>query len=688
MKHDSEDFDPTAEPIRPLSPIEDYALIGDLHTAALISRSGAIDWLCMPRFDSPTMFAALLDSPEAGHWTLSPASDVIRVEREYLPGTFVLRTVWHTSDGEAEVLEFMPLHDRQANLVRRVRGLRGRVRFAEEIRIRFDYGAATPWMRQVPYGGGKALLATAGPDAVLVRGPRRSAKDLRHVSEFDVAVGETVDLAMTWYPSYRQPPEPFDVDDALEQTIMWWEDWAARSNPPSPFDEQVQRSLLVLRALTHEDTGGIVAAATTSLPEEEGGVRNWDYRYVWLRDAALTIEVLITHGYRAEAEEWRGWLLRAIAGDPADVQIMYGIGGERRLPEYELPELAGYGGASPVRIGNAAYLQRQWDIFGEVMVALHGARTAGLEETRASWPLQRALLSFLEENWEEPDCGIWEIRGAEQKFTHSRAMVWAAFDRGVRGIEEFDLPGDPSRWAELRDRIREEILAHGYDEKRNTFVQHYGGTAVDASLLQLSQIGFVEADDPRMLGTVAAIEEDLMQDGLLLRYRSETGVDGLAGGEHPFLACSFWLVEQYAASGLIAEARAFMGRLVRLVNDVGLLSEEYDPVRKRQMGNVPQALSHLTLVRAADAIAAAERGREDRLPYVRGESEGEQAEVTEQRPGGAPSSPQKPDTGGDRDLGAKPRQARADAEGSTPADAEGSTPADAADSDPPSGQGG
>jgi GH15 family glucan-1,4-alpha-glucosidase len=650
------------------TPIEDYALIGDLHTAALISRSGAIDWLCMPRFDSATMFGALLDSPEAGQWALAPTDDVLGVERAYLPGTFVLRTVWRTTEGEAEVLEFMPLHDRRANVVRRVTGLRGTVRFREDVRIRFDYGAATPWIRQVQSDGIPALLATAGPDAVMTRGPRRRAEDLKHVSEFEVAPGATVDLTMTWFPSYREPPARFDVSEALEQTVAWWEDWAARSNPPAPFDEQVQRSLLVLRALTHEDTGGIVAAATTSLPEEEGGVRNWDYRYVWLRDAALTIEVLITHGYRAEAEEWRGWLLRAIAGDPADVQIMYGIGGERRLPEWELPELSGYGGAAPVRVGNAAYLQRQWDIFGEVMIALHGARTAGLEETRASWPLQRALLGFLEQNWDQPDCGIWEIRGDEQHFTHSRAMVWAAFDRGVRAIEEFGLPGDPSRWAALRDRVREEIFARGYDPERNTFVQHYGTTAVDASLLQLSHIGFIEADDPRMLGTVAAIEEDLMHDGLLLRYRAETGVDGLAGTEHPFLACSFWLVEQYAASGLVAEARELMGRLVALVNDVGLLSEEYDTRRGRQMGNVPQALSHLTLVRAADAIAAAERGREDQLPFVRGESEGEQAEVTEQEPGGSPSSPQTLDKGADQDLGSTPRQARADAAGSTPAE--------------------
>ncbi|BDZ44760.1 glucoamylase [Naasia aerilata] len=529
----------------------------------------------------------------------------------------------------------MPLHDRAANVVRRVRGLSGRVRFQEAIRVRFDYGEAMPWVRQVPERGGNALLAIAGPDAVLVRGPRLKANGLRHTAEFEVGEGDTVDMVLTWYPSYREPPIPIDVDRELHRTVAWWEDWALRSQPPSPYDEQVQRSLLVLRALTHEDTGGIVAAATTSLPEEAGGVRNWDYRYVWLRDAALTIGVLMTHGYREEAEEWRGWLLRSIAGDPADVQIMYGIGGERRLAEYELPALSGYGGAAPVRVGNAAYLQRQWDIFGEVMVALHGAREAGLKETRASWPLQAALLGFLEKNWQQPDRGIWEIRGEEKHFVHSRAMVWAAFDRGARGVRDFGLPGDADKWEALRDQVRAEILEQGFDEKRNTFVQHYGGTGVDASLLQLTQIGFLEPDDPRMLGTVAAIEEDLMQDGLLLRYRTESGVDGLEGGEHPFLACSFWLVEQYAASGRVADARKLMDRLTSLVNDLGLLSEEYDVGAGLQMGNTPQALSHLTLVRAADAIAAAERGHEDELPLVRGESEGRQNEdKPESRPAG------------------------------------------------------
>jgi GH15 family glucan-1,4-alpha-glucosidase len=633
-------------------PIEDYAMIGDLHTAALISSDGCIDWLCLPRFDSPAFFAALLGTRDAGFWSLAPTGEVLDIARSYLPGTFVLRTLWRSADGDAEVLDFMPLTDQRPNLVRRIRGLRGTVRFREQIAIRFDYGSAVPWVRQTTYGDAPALLATAGPATVIRRGPRLHPRGRSHETEFDVSDGDVVDLVITGYPSHRDPPPVLDVDRALSETDAWWRDWSARSKPPSPYDETVQRSLLVLRALTDEDTGGISAAATTSLPETDGGSRNWDYRYVWLRDAALTIGVLLTHGYREEAEEWRGWLLRAIAGAPQDVQIMYGIGGERRLHEYEIRELPGYGGAAPVRVGNAAYRQRQWDIFGEVMVALHGARAAGLAETEASWPLQCALLDFLAENWESPDRGIWEIRGDERHFTHSRAMVWAAFDRGARGVREHGLPGDADAWTAIADRVREEILQRGYDPERNTFVQHYDTREVDASLLQLAQIGFVEATDPRMLGTVAAIEEDLMRDGLLLRYRTAAGVDGLTGDEHPFLACSFWLVEQYAASSRTADARRLMDRLTSCVNDVGLLSEEYDPVRGRHMGNTPQALSHLALVRAADAIAAAEKGLGAELPNVRGESEGGQAGQTPE----ATAPPEEAPT----DLGATPEESRDD----------------------------
>jgi GH15 family glucan-1,4-alpha-glucosidase len=611
-------------------PIEDYALVGDLRTGAMISRDGRVDWLCLPRFDSPALFAALVGDEEAGQWRLAPEDAAAEPSRAYLPGTLVLRTHWRTDSGDAEVIEFMPVKDGQANLVRRVRGLRGTVRFREVLRIRFDYGAAVPWVRQVASATGWLFTATAGPDAVFVRGPRMTAAGLRHEVSFDVTTGDEVDLVMTWYPSYGAAPDQIDVDRELARTIAWWRDWAERSSAHTEYRDEVGRSLLTLRALTHDETGGIVAAPTTSLPEELGGERNWDYRYVWLRDAALTIGVLLTHGYREEADQWRDWLLRAIAGDPADIQIVYGVGGERRLSEYTLPGLSGYGGARPVRVGNAAYQQRQWDVYGEVMIALHGARTAGLEETSASWPLQRALLGYLAEHWRTPDRGIWEIRGKGRRFTHSQAMVWAAFDRAVRGVTEYGLPGDADHWTQIRDRVRAAILRRGFDAERNTFVQYFGSTEVDAALLQLPQIGFIEATDPRMLGTVAAIESELMRDGLVLRYRSETGVDGVAGREHPFLACSFWLVEQYASSGRIDDATRLMDRLVSLANDVGLHSEEYDPARRRQMGNMPQALTHLALVRAADALAAARAGAQ---PHVRGKTEGAQAHRAETRTG-------------------------------------------------------
>ena len=601
------------------TPIQDYALIADGSSGALVSRTGSIDWLCLPRFDSPSVFAAMLGGPEAGHWTLRPTEHAATATREYVPGTFVLRTTWRTADAEAEVIDFMPFRDGRSNLVRRIRGISGTMDFRGVLRLRFDYGALRPWVRHVDEPGGPALLAVAGPDAVIVRGVQHHPVDGAHVAEFEVGPGEIVDIGLTRYPSHLEPPARIDVADILEWTIDWWQDWAARSKPPSPYDREVQRSLLVLRGLTHDETGGVVAAATTSLPEELGGIRNWDYRYVWLRDAALTIEVLVDHGYREEAEKWRRWLLRAIAGDPAGIQIMYDVEGARRLPEIELPHLRGYAGSAPVRLGNAAYTQVQWDVYGEVMVALHGARKAGLHEDEFSWPLQTALLEFLATNWRRPDRGIWEIRGPDRHFTHSKVMIWAAFDRGIRGVEEFDLPGPVELWRRVRDEVHDDILRNGYDAERGTFTQYYGGSGTDAALLQLPQIGFIDADDPRMLGTVDAIERELMHDGLLLRYRTETNVDGLPGDENPFLACSFWLVEQYAASNRLEDAKALMRRLNSFVNDVGLLSEQVDPVSGAHMGNTPQALSHLTLVRAADAIAKVTHGEAEELPEVRGE---------------------------------------------------------------------
>ena len=585
--------------------IEDYALIGDCHTAALVGRDGSIDWLCFPRFDSASTFGALLGTKDHGRWLLAPATAVLSTTRRYEEDTFILVTRWITADGEVEVTDFMPHGDRRADVIRRITGIRGSVQMMMDLRFRFGYAEALPWMRQAPDEHGPALVAVAGPDAVITRGLELRASDHTHVAEFTVAAGETVDASMTWYPSHRQPPTPIVVDDRLAETTAWWKDWASHCIAAPIYHDEVHRSLLVLRALTHEDTGGIVAAATTSLPEEFGGHRNWDYRYVWLRDASLTLNVLIRHGFRDEANSWRGWLLRAVAGDPGDVQIMYGLSGERRLTEREVASLPGYDGASPVRVGNDAWRQYQGDIFGEVMIALQSARELGVAEDEFSWPLQRALMTYVEENWRRPDNGIWEIRGPQRDFVSSRAMIWAAFDCAIRAVTDFGLDGPVQVWTRLRDEVRLEIESRGFDHSRNTYTQYYGSTGVDASLLLLSQIGYVAADDSRMLGTVAAIEEELLHDGLLMRYRTESGVDGLPAGEHPFLACSFWLVEQYARSGRVADARTLMDRLVSFCNDLGLLSEEYDVAESRQVGNTPQALSHLALVRAADAIAAA-----------------------------------------------------------------------------------
>jgi GH15 family glucan-1,4-alpha-glucosidase len=584
--------------------IEDYALIGDMHTAALVGRNGSIDWLCLPRFDSPAAFAALLGTPDHGRWLLAPSDDRATNTRRYVDDSFVLETTWETATGTVRITELMPTGDRRADVVRRIEGVRGTVEMHQEIEVRFGYGATLPWVRRFTDDQGKpALLAVAGPDAVLLRGKTvPEPTDHRHSGTFLVEEGETIDLVLTWYPSHRPVPPSLDIDCQLARTRQWWQDWADHCRVEGPYKPFVKRSLLVLRALTHEDTGGIVAAATTSLPEEFGGVRNWDYRYCWLRDTALTLEALMLHGYTAEAQNWRQWLLRAIAGDPKDVQIMYGLAGERHLPEQELDHLPGYEGSRPVRIGNGAVGQYQADVLGEVMVALENARAAGVTESEFSWPLQLALLEWVEENWKRPDQGIWEIRGPERHFTHSKVMIWAAFDRGVRAVREHGLEGPAERWEDLREQVRAEIESQGWNEERQTYTQYYGGTGVDASLLQLAQVGFHEPDHPRMLATVAALEQDLLRDGLLMRYRTEDGVDGLPAGEHPFLACSFWLAEQYARSGRKDDARALMDRLLSFCNDVGLLSEEYDVETGRQVGNTPQALSHLALVRAADAL--------------------------------------------------------------------------------------
>lgn len=582
--------------------IEDYAIISDCHTAALVGRDGSIDWLCMPRYDSPSMFGALLGDDNHGNWRLAPEDSDATCTRSYEGNTFILKTVWTCATGEVEVIDFMPRRDSRADVVRVVRGVSGEVAMKQELRIRFGYAESMPWVRQLAGQSTPTLIAVAGPDAVVIRGPKLDAIDHGHESRFTVKAGESVDIHLTWYESWIATPRAHDVDASYERSAASWQEWAASCDHQGPYAAEVTRSMLVLRALSNEQTGGIVAAATTSLPEEFGGNRNWDYRYVWLRDASLTLSALLSHGYGEEAKAWREWLLRAVAGDPEDVQIMYGIAGERDLAERELTSLPGYRGAAPVRVGNGAVGQFQADVIGEVMVALHEARQGGIAETTFSWSLQRALMAFLEEHWQEPDQGLWEMRGDAHSFTHSRAMVWAAFDRAVRAVTEFGLDGPVERWSVLRDEVRQSIESQGFDVKRNTYTQYFGSTEVDASLLVLAQVGYCEFDDPRMLGTVKALEDDLLADGLLLRYRTTGSDDGLSPGENAFLACSFWLVEQYANSGRLADAKALMDRLVGFANDVGLLSEEYDVAGGHQAGNTPQAFSHLALIQAASAL--------------------------------------------------------------------------------------
>lgn len=582
--------------------IEDYALLSDCRTAALVSLDGSIDWLCLPRFDAPSIFGALLGDPTHGCWTLRPSDPSATARRWYLPDTFILVTRWETAGGIAEVQEFMPMTDDRTDVVRRVIGIEGTVAFRTELRMHFDYARALPWVRQVGTGDEPALSAIAGPDAVVVRGVALAASDHVHAAEISVTAGERRDLVLTWYASHETAPAALDVEAAIARTRSWWQGWASPIAHDGPHRDAVVRSLLVLRALTNRDTGGIVAAPTTSLPEDFGGSRNWDYRYVWLRDAALTLEALITHGFLEEVHHWRRWLLRAVAGEPAEVQIMYGIAGERDLAEREVTSLPGYQGAAPVRVGNGAVDQYQGDVLGEVLVALEAARIAGLDETSFSWSLQRALIERVVSGLDRPDNGIWEIRGPLQLFTHSRVMMWAALDRGVRAVRDHGLSGDAERWQNERDRLRAEIDERGVHPD-GYFRQHYDTDEVDASLLTLPQVGYCAADDERMLRTVEQMENTLMRDGLLMRYRTSSGVDGLDGAEHPFLACSFWLVEQYAASGRTDDARALMDRLLGLRNDLGLLSEEYDVGTSRHAGNTPQAFSHLTLVRAADALA-------------------------------------------------------------------------------------
>jgi GH15 family glucan-1,4-alpha-glucosidase len=589
-------------------PIEDYALIGDTHTAALVGRDGSVDWLCLPRFDAPACFAALLGDPDNGRWLIGP-DEPYTCSRRYLGNTTVLESTYTTEGGQVRVVDLMPVGDQRADLVRRIVGIEGTVRMRHDWVVRLGYGKIKPWVTRHDVEGTEVVMAIAGPDKLVLRGSRLpSADEGHHRDTFEVSAGEQLTFATTWVPSHRDIPEFLEFDPRIDATIDHMEEWASHCGYAGPYREAVVRSLVTLRLMTHGGTGGIVAAPTTSLPEHFGGVRNWDYRFCWLRDASLTLEALLACGYSVEARLWRDWLLRAVAGDPADLQIMYAVDGGRDLPERELDHLAGYEGSRPVRIGNGAVSQKQTDVLGVVMVALEMARELCIPETDDSWALQRALVEDLAGHWDEPDHGLWEIRGPMRHFTHSRVMVWVALDRAVRAVEQHDFDAPVEEWRKLRDVVREEILTRGYDEKRNTFTQHYDTTEVDAALLVLPLVGFIDGDDPRMLGTIETIEQDLMRDGLLLRYRTETGVDGLPGDEHPFLACSFWLVSAYAKAGRLEDAHVLMERLLRFQNDVGLLAEEYDPEAGRMAGNFPQAFSHLALVGAAVHLAEADPG--------------------------------------------------------------------------------
>ena len=586
------------------TPIEDYALIGDCETAALVSRGGSIDWLCWPRFDSPACFAALLGTPEHGRWLLAPTDTNARVTRAYRDDTLVLDTRVETADGVATVTDFMPPRGTNSDIVRLVHGERGRVAFHTELVFRFDYGRAVPWVSRMADG---ALRAVAGPDAVTLHTPvSLEGRGLATAGEFEVEAGKTVAFVLTHAPSHLPPPPEVDPMAALDQTLQFWRGWtASASAPDGEWADAVKRSLITLKALTYAPTGGIVAAPTTSLPEQIGGVRNWDYRYCWLRDATLTLLALMNAGYFAEARAWRDWLLRAAAGSPNQIQIMYGLAGERRLTEFEVPWLPGYDGSAPVRIGNAAHGQWQLDIFGEMMDALHQSRRSGIEPRDTDWAFQRAVMDHLADVWRQPDEGLWEVRSGPRQFTYSKVMAWVAFDRAVRAIEMYGLEGPIDRWRAERDTIHQEVCARGVDPDRGCFVRAYDSTELDASLLLLPTVGFLPPDDRRIQATLEAVEADLFVDGFLRRYDTTRSDDGLPPGEGVFLACSFWLADAYVLSGRLDDARRLFERLLALRNDLGLLSEQYDTKAQRLVGNFPQAFSHIALVNTAHNLAHA-----------------------------------------------------------------------------------
>ena len=580
--------------------IEDYGLIGDLQTAALVGLNGSIDWLCFPRFDSGSCFSALLGDEWDGRWLLAPDCPVLSVERRYRERTLVHELDFHCETGSVRVIDFMPPRGQEPDVVRIVEGLEGSVPMRMELVVRFEYGSIVPWVRRVEE---QTRVAIAGPDAVSLRTrvPMRG-ENLRTVAEFTVAAGEREPFVLTWYPSHLELPRAIDAEHALEQTCLFWREWLDNSSYAGRWEEAVTRSLMVLKALTYEPTGGIVAAPTTSLPEQIGGVRNWDYRYCWLRDATFALDALLESGFEDEARAWRTWLLRAVAGDPDDLQIMYGPAGERRLPERDLPWLAGYEGSKPVRVGNGASDQFQLDVYGEVMDVLHQARRHEIEPDEESWALERVLLANLERRWQEPDEGIWEVRGPRRHFTHSKVMAWVAMDRAVKAVEDFGRQGEVERWRRVRDEIHAEVLERGYDDELGSFVQSYDSKRLDASLLTIPLFGFLPPEDPRVRGTLEAVRRELLVDGFVQRYRHDPEVetiDGLPPGEGAFFLCSFWFVDNLVLLGEVDEAAEMFERLLALRNDLGLLSEEYDPGLRRLVGNFPQAFSHIGLVNTA-----------------------------------------------------------------------------------------
>jgi GH15 family glucan-1,4-alpha-glucosidase len=619
-------------------PIEQYALIGDCHTAALIGSDGSIDWLCFPRFDSGACFAALLGGPEHGRWLIAPTGEVKRVRRTYRDETLILETELETAEGSVRLIDFMPASETRWDVVRIVEGVKGSVEMRLELIVRFDYGSIIPWVHRKP-GDDDLLLITAGPDTLELRGSIPvEGEGMKTVAAFTVEAGERQWFSLNYRYSHLDTLPQVDAFEELDQTESVWHNWSRRCQAKGPWRDAMVRSLVTLKALQYKPSGGIIAAPTTSLPEQPGGVRNWDYRYCWIRDATFTLNALLLAGYVKEATEWREWLLRAAAGSPADLQILYGVTGTRRLDEWEVAWLPGYEGSAPVRVGNAASKQFQLDVYGELMDTLHLARLSGLDPEPEAWKLQVKILEFLEDHWERPDDGIWEVRGPQRHFTHSKVMAWVAFDRVIKDAERDGLEAPLERWRGVRDRIHAEVCERGFNRRRNAFIQAYDSDQLDASLLLIPQVGFLPPDDPRVLGTIAAIERDLLVEGLVLRYSTETGVDALPAGEGTFLPCSFWLADCYALTGRRKDAEALLTRLLSLRNDVGLLAEEYDPRAKRMLGNFPQALTHMALVNTArllsmpveEAKSAAEQGERPTVAAAveaSGESPSAQGEV-------------------------------------------------------------